>query len=610
MSSKIRILEKSVALRIAAGEVIDRPASVLRELLDNSIDAGSTEINVYLKSSGMEEIRVIDNGSGMSRDDLELCFLPHATSKIEEIEDIYRIFTLGFRGEALSSIASSARTEIISSTDESGKGHTLKIENGRHDIQGSGANRGTVVSVKDLFHMFPARKKFLKSPSAETSLCKSTFLEKAAPNPEITFRLFIENKLACFLPASDLQERISLCYPSVFSNKKMILEMEYGEQSFSIKGILNSPEITRKDRKYIHIYINGRRIQEYSLVQAVTYGFSHFIPGGVFPAAVIFINIDPELVDFNIHPAKKEARVKNIKIVHHALSETVSGKLKSSDLSGRFSINKDIFSTPAQREFATGGKYSQNDEIKPSFHENINNSDLKTCFYNKNFTSYNKASESLSEEYNNEWGGEEDHEENISNTSYLNEPSSDNNISGSELSGIRYIGTLFDLFLICEKDDCLYLIDQHAADERIIYERLSRKKPDIQPLLIPLYPEKKLVINEKIISGYKELGIILKKDDTGDYFIDALPAYCSEIKNDVLEIITESPGNIEEIRKNLYATVSCRKAVKKGDRLTDEQARAVIKGAFNLEIPFCPHGRPIWKKITKHELLEEINRIV
>lgn len=310
MSEKIKILEKSVALKIAAGEVIERPSSVLRELLDNSIDAGSTEINVHLTSSGMEEIRVVDNGSGMTREDLKICFLPHATSKIEQIEDIYRIWTLGFRGEALSSIAASARTEIISSTNDSGEGSTLKIEGDKHEILNSRANKGTIVSVKELFHMFPARKKFLKSPSAETTMCKTTFLEKAASNPDITFRLFIESKLSLFLPASSIPERIAGCYSNVFKELKMCSEVEYSEPSFSIKGLLNSPELTRKDRKYIHIYINGRRIQEFSLVQAVTYGYSHFIPGGVFPSAVIFIDVDPQLVDFNIHPAKKEARVK------------------------------------------------------------------------------------------------------------------------------------------------------------------------------------------------------------------------------------------------------------------------------------------------------------
>ena len=675
MSAKIKILEKSVALRIAAGEVIDRPASVLRELLDNSIDAGSTEISIYLKSSGMEEIRVIDNGSGMSREDLEICFLPHATSKIQQIEDIYKIFTLGFRGEALSSIASSARTEIISSTDDSGEGCKLVIDNSRHEITAARANKGTIVSVKELFHMFPARKKFLKSPAAETTLCKNVFLEKAASNPEITFRLFIEERLTVFLPSSSLLERTAGCYPSVFKELKMCSEVKYSESSFSIKGILNSPEITRKDRKYIHIYINGRRIQEYSLVQAVTYGYSSFIPGGVFPSAVIFIEIDPELVDFNIHPAKKEARIKNIRIIHHALSEAVAGKLKAESHSGQLELNKGSFTAPLQKEFIEGeeadssgtadkegvsepsissgtennsgfsgfpfssgnnisseeyltsahsapgndedtsspsGFYSsefEDDEIKSSRNSDYisraylsgRTEDKNSGSYNSSSAFYKKASENIYSDYENT-GSSLNNQINRTETYKPKNQKTD--------SSFRYIGSLFNLFLICEKDDAMYLIDQHAAHEKIIFEKLCRSKPDIQPLLIPLYPEKPFTVTDKILNNYKDLGIIIEKDDTGEYFIDAMPSYFFEIKNDLLKIITDSPGNTDEIRKNLFATVSCKQAVKKGDPLTYEEAVKIITGAFNLEVPFCPHGRPVWKKISKQELLEEINRIV
>ena len=640
MGNDIKILERSVALKIAAGEVIERPASVLRELLDNSIDAHSSEISVYLTSSGMEELRVIDNGSGMGKEDLEICFLPHATSKIEHIEDIYKIWTLGFRGEALSSITASARTEIISSPDDSGEGYKLSFENGKHEVKASRANKGTIVSVKDLFYMLPARKKFLKSPSSETTLCKNTFLEKAASNPEITFRLFIENKMVFFLPSSDFKLRACGCYPAVFKEIKMCHSLEYKEKSFSIQGILNSPELTRKDRKYIHIYINGRRIQEYSLVQAVIYGFSNFIPGGIFPSAVVFIEVDPELVDFNIHPAKKEARVKNIRIIHHALSASIAELLKNESTSGRLELNKNIFSDPVQRDFHHDLRFDQvisdqsrSSEITPLTHcgipvrsRNISYDEFsETVFQKKDeYTSdfstpgnLSGASEIRSSDYGTKSGRDymeinavrDFHEAGISDLPKEKDeyPADKDRINSYDF---KYIGSLFNLFLICEKDDDMYLIDQHAADEKIIYQKLSSRKPDIQPLLIPLYPESGLTLTEKMIENYKKAGIIIKKDDTGDYFIDAMPAVFFEIKSEVLEIITKSPGNIDEIKKALFASISCKKAVKKGDRLTEKQAVDIISGAFNLEAPFCPHGRPIWKKITKQELLEEINRIV
>ncbi len=574
MANHIKVLDKAVALKIAAGEVIDRPASVLRELLDNSIDAGSSEITVHLYSGGMKEIRIIDNGSGMEKEDLEICYFPHSTSKIENIEDIYRIWTLGFRGEALSSIASSAKTEIISSPCDSGEGYTLVIDNGRTELSPSRANRGTVVSVRDLFYMLPARKHFLKSPSAETGLCRNIFLEKAASNPDITFRLFIDDKMAFFLAASSLSERITACYPSVFKSGKMCREIEYKENSFSIKGILNSADITRKDRKYIHIYLNGRRIQEYSLLQAVVFGYSEYIPGGVFPSAVIFINDDPQLVDFNIHPAKKEARIKNLQLIHHALSETVSSAIAETGnremLEFRKTSSPDY--TQLQREFSVP---SESEHMAVSETIQIN-TDTHHFHYERGQAETDKADE----------------------------------VSDIRGSSFRYIGSLFNLFLICEKDDAMYLIDQHAAHEKIIFETLSSQNPDIQPLLIPLYPEKGFELTEKMIGKYKEIGIIIKKDDSGDYFIDAMPARFFAIKNEVLKILTEYPGNTAEIRKELYAAYSCRKAVKQGDSLSHGQAVDIIEKAFSLKTPFCPHGRPVWKKITKQELLEEINRII
>ena len=269
---RIRILEQSVALKVATGEVIDRPSSILRALLDNSIDAGSSVITVNIESSGMKEIRVTDNGSGMDRDDLELCFLPHATSKISSAEDLYSINTLGFRGEALSSIASSARLEIITSTDSDSAGHSLKTDSsGKYQISTVKARKGTIISAKDLFYAFPARKQFLKSPSAETTLCRNIFFEKAAARPDISFRLYIDGKLVQMLPVSSLKERIHMSYGAVFQDPALLYEAYEPagtDNSYSIKAVLADPVLYRKDRKYIHIYLNGRRIQEYSLIQA------------------------------------------------------------------------------------------------------------------------------------------------------------------------------------------------------------------------------------------------------------------------------------------------------------------------------------------------------
>ena len=306
---KISILEHSVAVKIAAGEVIDRPASVLRELLDNSIDAGSTEISVYLESSGMKEIRVTDNGSGMDREDLELCIKPHATSKITKETDLYHIMTLGFRGEALAGIAASSRLKITTNRDNDSAGYSLVSEFPNNaEIKKERANRGTTVSVKELFHNLPARKKFLKSPSAETALCKNVFFEKAVARPDIFFRLHMDGSPVSVLPPASLRERVFSSYNHAFRDLSLMHEIEKQDnctENYSVEGVLSDPAIFRKDRRFIHVYLNGRRISDYSLIQAVTYGYSGFMPKGHFPCAVVFIENKPELVDFNIHPAKK-----------------------------------------------------------------------------------------------------------------------------------------------------------------------------------------------------------------------------------------------------------------------------------------------------------------
>lgn len=578
----IKILNKTAAMKIAAGEVIDRPASVLRELLDNSIDAGSSQISVYLDASGMKEVRVTDNGAGMDEDDLKLCILPHATSKIETAEDLYKIKTLGFRGEALSSIAFSSKLEIISSTEKGaakgGGGFRLTCSSkGEASIERYKSSKGTTISAKELFYAFPARKKFLKSPAAETTLCKNIFFEKAAARPDIGFKLYIDSAMTAALPASGSKERIQLCYSHVFKDAALLYETIpdafSGQEAslFSITGLFADPVLFRKDRKYIHIYLNGRRIQEYSLVQAVCYGYSKFLPGGHYPAAVIFIENSPELVDFNIHPAKKEAKIKNISTIHHAITEIISNILSEQVLSKPSNyIEKSINNWIAA-------------EIPFPKRE-------KTVYPLPSFPTYVKEN------------GEINYKVEASSSSVKEETNT--------YANFRYLGQLFTTFLLCEKEDSLYLIDQHAAHEKYIFQSFTKKKPVIQKLLIPLYLSPDTELNTASIEEYKKCGIIIEKDDTGKLFLDSLPDILNSIKDKVTAVIDKAPGNVNEVQKKLFATASCKKAVKAGDILYQEEAIEVIKAAFDLEIPYCPHGRPVWKRITKSELWEEINRTI
>ncbi|MCF7949083.1 MAG: DNA mismatch repair endonuclease MutL, partial [Spirochaetia bacterium] len=319
---RIHLLRDSVAQKIAAGEVIDRPFSVVRELLDNAIDSGADSIDLYIEGGGIRRIRVLDNGSGMDREDLELCYKPHATSKISAVGDIYNLHTLGFRGEALASVAACAKL-TITSAPVSAEPHTLEVRNGSPiRLELSRGTQGTVVDVSDLFYAMPGRRKFLKSPGAETSACTRTFIEKALPFPDISFRLFTDDQLKLYLPAADLQKRIAAAYPNQV-DPSFLNSVEEEAGRFKIKGLLASPAIHRRDRRNIQVYVNRRRIQEFSLVQAVHYAYEQLLPGGSFPVAFIFLEIDPELVDFNIHPAKREVRINNLPEIHHQLVHTL-----------------------------------------------------------------------------------------------------------------------------------------------------------------------------------------------------------------------------------------------------------------------------------------------
>ncbi|RKX88794.1 MAG: DNA mismatch repair endonuclease MutL, partial [Spirochaetes bacterium] len=305
---RIQILRDTVALRIAAGEVIDRPFSVVRELIDNAVDCGAGNIDLYVEGGGIERIRVVDNGSGMSLEDLKKCYLPHATSKISEMEDLESLKTLGFRGEALSSIGACSRLEIISSETGADAGRLVVSNGALRDLSPYKGNKGTIVDVSGLFHAMPARKKFLKRPSAEAAACKKVFIDKVLPFCEISFRYFQDGAMKLFFPVSSLKERVINAYPGIL-NKDLTREMESSTEDFSVRIIAADPSVNRKDRRYIQLFVNNRRINDFSLLQAVEYGFSEFLPGGTYPVAFVFIKIKPSLIDVNIHPAKKEVKI-------------------------------------------------------------------------------------------------------------------------------------------------------------------------------------------------------------------------------------------------------------------------------------------------------------
>ncbi len=557
-------LSSLTAQRIAAGEVIERPHSVVRELMDNAVDSGASRIDVHLEQGGIDSIRVIDNGHGMTAEDLALCCESHATSKITSIEDLDALETLGFRGEALSSIAACADISITSGTSE-GACHILKAGGSRNiSITPGGNTVGSVVEVRRLFYEIPGRKKFLHSPQAEGNSCRKVFLDKALPFPNIQFRFFSNHELKLFFPPGSLSQRVLQAYGHL-ADSSLMKEMEYDSEVLSMTGIISSPSLYRSDRSYIHIFVNNRRVSEYSLVQAVVQGYNEVLPGGAFPYCFLFLRLPPDIVDFNIHPAKKEIRFRGQREIHHQVTTAIRQWLGTKKTPQVFSQSQEVSEAPSWFPEVTSSANRAPAAPSNWYREALPLKDAK---------------------------GTVSH--------------------GMEDDGFIYLGQIFNLFLVVQRGDALYIIDQHAAHERIIYDEIS-SGTSVQPLLVPISFTVEQEIHEFLESHgdlYRDAGIEISAGKNRTWEIIAVPAVCRGIESDLVELIAESAGDPEQIKVKLFAMVSCRAAVKDGEPLDPVSARELIKKTFGLPFPRCPHGRPVWKEITREQLFKDVHRIL
>ncbi len=642
MEKAVRVLKESVARKIAAGEVIDRPNSIVRELMDNAIDAGASRLDLNLENGGISRIRLVDNGIGMTREDMTLCCLPHATSKIESENDLMHIRSLGFRGEALSSIAASSRLDIISTRN--GETHRLTIRDGRlTDPVPWRGEKGTIIEASDIFYSIPARKKFLKRPQSEGTLCRKTFLEKALPFPDVHFQLTMDGKVKLSLPPSSLKDRVAAAYGSAIPGG-MLVERQAVLDGFDITIVAGRPELNRNDRRYIQIFANNRRIDEYAFMQAVQYGYDEILPGGVFPVCFVFLNVDPALVDFNIHPAKREARFRTGPQIHHELVSLIkdflrefnplrprqaSPEVRQMDMDLKNIPDSGSSTGPLQppsfprREGAVTPVYKSTpswpapvNTEKRSYSAGKGSNGVHSSFTGRaypatpaaqteRFTQLVRETPPLRQELHPPRTGQSG-------------PSPD---SGSAMpaaaspSGetIRYMGQIMGVFLLAEVGTDLYIVDQHAAHEKILYERYKNNDPGVQELLIPLEfevsPEEARFM-EAQKGVFEKLGIRFRKREEDLYELSALPRAALSLENRIIEFLKCRKGSPAELQKELYATMSCRNAIKEGDHIDPGAAIELLKGALALENPRCPHGRLLWFRLTRDELYSLVGRIV
>lgn len=641
---KIRLLDTNTINKIAAGEVVERPSSVVKELVENSIDAGASAVTIEIKNGGTTFIRVSDNGKGIEKDDIKTAFLSHATSKITEIEDLDNIFSLGFRGEALASIAAVSQVEMITKTHFEEDGTRITINGGEiEDFQEYGCTEGTSITVSNLFYNVPARRKFLKKPATESGYISDIINKMALGHPEVSFK-FINNDTTILHTSgnNDLKAVIFNIYGKD-AFKKMI-EINSVSEDYKISGLIGKPELSRANRNYENLFINGRYIKSKIVSNAMEDAYKTRLLIGKFPVYVINMTIPPSSVDVNVHPTKLEVRFDNEDNIYNFIYESVINVFKDNVLIPEVNIVKE----PEQRanfdEFYKN-EYVQdtifnikenkldntvsedyNERKSPKFKHFAKRNDEEIFFKKelpKKENSISKIDMLLNDNNSNIISVNEDKEEYISKSNKANNAESKETIKEPFFNNYKIIGQVFNTYWIIEQNGSIYYIDQHAAHERILFEDFMNnfKNQNIvaQKLVIPEIiniSESEMVIlndNKQLLESF---GFETEIMDRNGVAIKTVPYIFNSPQNakyfsDILDMLSESNiKNIYDTKVLSVATCACKAAVKANDKLSFQEAHSMISKLLKLENPFtCPHGRPTIIEITKYEIEKLFKRI-
>jgi DNA mismatch repair protein MutL len=572
----IKILTEQVASQIAAGEVIERPASIVRELLDNSIDAGSNRITIKIEAGGKRLIRVGDNGAGMGRDDLSLSIERHATSKIYELADLFSIHTLGFRGEALASIAAVSRLEITSRPSDQLVGHRLKAAGGKFlGLEETGAPPGTSVDVRDLFFNLPARKKFLRSEKTESNYILDIITRLVFPFKQIAFKVDMDGKNVLNLSDSpDFSNRLATLFNKEFSNT--MIEAEYALDPILIQAYLGPPDLARMRGDNLFIYVNKRHVRDKLITKAIIEGYGQRLMRGQYPQAVLFIEIEPGLVDFNVHPTKQEVRFQQTQFIYQAVLTSVKKALNQHLQMPYLTLNE------------TGPMQNWISPMTPSFVSE------PRPFYGTRPVPEFKRQEIR--------------------------PTQDECLQESP----QILGQLKATYILCQTKNGLLLIDQHAAHERIVYDKLQRAvqeaKLERQSFLIPPKFEFSLkegrLIQDKGEQLYK-IGLELEFFGGNTFILRSIPsllvdAHYEEFLRELVPLLEQETDLAQEKALDKFlAVMACHGAIRAGKVLSAEEMQHLVRqlNAENL-LPHCPHGRPIMRQIIFNDIEKMFKRII
>jgi len=641
MTAKIQIMSSTLANQIAAGEVIERPASVVKELLENAIDANSSRIEVFVEEAGLKSIQVIDDGEGIPSEEVVQAFERHATSKLISDEDLFRIRTLGFRGEALPSIASVSKITLESA--EEGKPGTQLVVHGGEIIEQrtSSARQGVNIKVDELFYNTPARLKYVKTLQTELAHINDTVNRLALSHPEIAFRLVSDGNTMIKTAGNGEQKQAIAGVYGVTIAKKM-REISDSSFDFEVSGYVSLPEVTRSNNKYITVIINGRYIKNYALNKAIVEGFGSKLMIGRYPIAVINVTLDPQLLDVNVHPTKQQIRISNEKELGQLISRAIEKRM---DKEVRIPNALDNLTQRNNRST----RYPKDEQTRLSFEQESREPDSRkpAADHERGPSGQIPNEESASDRQpyghyldeqvplgygeqkpvlqpdlssNTEDSQPAFHEEPVLKTV---EKITGSSGQSKQFPDLEYIGQMHGTYLFAQNEEGLYIIDQHAAQERIKYEyyrdTIDQSGTELQELLIPIvveYPSNEAITIRENKDKLAEASVFLEDFGQNSFIIRHHPTWmpAGQVEETIKEMIDffleKSTLTVNKFREATAIMMSCKRSIKANHHLSDEEARELLRQLRHTKNPYnCPHGRPVTVNFTTNDMEKMFKRI-
>ncbi|MEA4816825.1 MAG: DNA mismatch repair endonuclease MutL [Lachnospiraceae bacterium] len=649
---KIMLLDETTINKIAAGEVVERPASIVKELIENSVDAGATKITVEIKEGGISYIKISDNGKGIPKEEAELAFLRHATSKIREISDLLHSFSLGFRGEALSSIAAVSQLEMISRTSSEETGIKIIIEGGKLINKAEEASSiGTTFMIRNVFYNIPARRKFLKKTATESAYISDIVNKMALAHPEVSIEYINNDSTVLHTPGNnDLKSAMLYVYSKEVASK--MIDIDYTYKGIRVHGLIGNPELSRANRSYELMFLNGRFIKSNVIMRAGEDAYKTRLPIGKFPFYIVKIEISPSEIDVNVHPTKLEVRFADEDIIYKAVYLAIDNAFKDSILIPDIKLDtpKESFTMEKNKTYSINihkDRLHDFSEDKPyeskayesAPHESKTEGSLKT--YGDNSAGMKNEAKSFMKDFSQAFSGTLPVEDNgykttefvkTSGSTYAVKDMSLNSAENISLdiedkgykffNAYKIIGQIFNTYWIIEQSESVFIIDQHAAHERILFEKFSSALKNSKIMSQKLAVPYELDLNDMesdILNRYekeiKSFGFDIKISGN-EVQVSSVPILFKEpvspsFLRDIIDTVSETPmENAYDRGSMTIALMACKAAVKGNNLLDLSEANALIRDLLLLENPFtCPHGRPTIVEISKYEMEKMFKRI-